>query len=322
MLRVLTTTAFRATDPVDGRVHPFAAFLPLEEVRRRERASARRFGLPRNVTVHLRLLAHSLLENEPGTVRYSPPADPREYLALYETAKSLFGFPRHVVFGPGLGPPATHPAENAQPAAPLPEGTLSTTLRRRGPPLLKFVISPFDDTSTPWASIYEGVLAAGIGLPHPRGRQGSSPRPPGASAVPRAAPPRRLAPAPPGPRPALFGDWLLGPALFDRLENRGARPVFVQAVFDAFRAPAGPGTLPFAARPFRDKARAYRPALRSAGAGCLIFVHAPFSHNRASWGRELLRFGLPTLLLECAVPGYLTEGERIRLENFLARLGT
>lgn len=322
MLRVLTTTAFSDTDPVDGRVHPFTAFLPLEEIRRRERASVRRFGLPRNVTVHLRLLAHSLLENEPVTVRYSPPADPREYLALYETARSLFGFPQQVVFGPEISAPAELPVEAEQAANRPSVIAPSPSLRRRRPNICSFYISSIDGAMIPLSSIYEGALAAGIGLPPPQGRPASSPRPPEAAPSDRGDLPRRVASDRPGPRPALFGDWLLGPSLFDRLESRGARPVFVQAVFDAFRTPAGPGVLPFAARAFRDKARAYRPALRNAGADCLIFIHAPFSHNRASWGRELVRFGLPTLLLECAVPGYLTEGERIRLENFLARLGT
>ncbi|MBP7864347.1 MAG: hypothetical protein KA419_00245 [Acidobacteria bacterium] len=321
MRGALTTTTFGDTVPAEGRVHPFAAFRPLEEIRRRERAAERRFGLPRNVTVHLRLLADSLLENEPDTVIYCPPADPREYLALYETARSLFGFPRHVAFGPGTGPPAERPGESGPSADRPGAGLTPPSSRRRRWPSCQFVNSALNDILLPLAAAYEEVLAAGIGLPRHPGRGEPPPREPGPAPSPRAGGPGRLAAAPAGPRPALFGDWLLGPGLLDRLESHGARPVFIQAIFDVLRKRAKPGLLPFAARPFREKTRAYGRALRALGAGCLIFVHAPFSHNRASWGRELSRFDLPALFLECAVPGYLTEGERIRLENFLARLG-
>ena len=250
----LTTTYYAPPECGGPWLQPFRPFDSAEEVRRCERAAVRRLQVPRNTPVHLRIVAHAIIENQPETAVWAAQVDPREYLALYETAQVVLGHPHKILTTPS-------PNTGLQPAA----------------------------IARSWSE------------------SASAPRP-AAQSTPREAFPV-----------ALLGDPLLGRELFSFLESRRCAIVFRQVDFDGHPLRSGPSrSLPLALLPLETRMSCYREVLPLLRAKAAVVVHSPFSHNAALWKCHGPSFGVPLLQLECAIPGFLTGAEKIRLENWLS----
>ena len=254
MPTTLTTTSYAPPECGGQLIHPFHPFDSAEEVRRIERAAIRLLHVPRNTPVHLKILAHAIIQNRPETAVWASQVDPREYLALYETARTVLGHPRKIL------------------AVPSPK----TRLR-------------LDAIARSWA---ESASAS----------------------------PAPIQTSPKGPfTNALLGDPLLGRELFTFLDSRHCAIVFRQDDFDGHTPVSEPScALPLALLPMETRISCYRLVLQRLKAMATIVVHSPFSHQAALWKCVGPRFGGPLLQLECAIPGYLTGAEKIRLENWLS----
>ncbi len=254
MPTVLATTAY-APPSCDGPLlHPFRHFSSPEEVRRLERAAARLLHVPRNTPIHLKVLAHAIIENRPGVAVWAPQTDPREYLALYETARAVLGHPQQIIT------------------------VASTTTGMRPAAIVRS-----------WAES------------HPA---------PGTFPSARTGGPLRV---------ALFGDPLLGGDLLAFLNAHPCATVFQQGDFDLHSLETKSSlALPLGLLPLEIRMSCYRILLPLLKAEAAISVHSPFSHNAALWKCFVPGLGLPLLHLECAIPGFLTGAEKIRLENWLS----
>jgi len=124
------------------------------------------------------------------------------------------------------------------------------------------------------------------------------------------------------PRLALFGDWLLGPDLMHLLVAAGWRIALVQPIRDLVAWPAAPhpddawSRHPFF-RALPEKLPRYRSLLRAREVRAALVVTASFSPSASVWRTLARTLPCPALRLESQLPGFLTEQDRIRLENFL-----
>lgn len=262
------------------------------------------FHVPRNTPAHVRVLAHALEDWRPHAALYVHPADPREYLALYEAWQSRV---RH--------------SFQVLPVSVAPSTPMRERVRLLG---------------RAYAAVGE-LIARSAGHAVPAGAEES----PGTR--PFLRPPREMSgetPSqlpnnsyvidnkrftrhyrPPGRRVAVFGDVLLGPDLFGFLRAGGHLAVYVQREIDR-DTPSDtatdeswfghPSFLPTGAR-----LSEWALEMGRRGVSRVVGVYAPFSHGRAVEGRDLSRLGPPAMVLECEIPGLLTASEMTRLENFL-----
>ncbi len=288
---------------------PLARFYPREELSALSAGAVPALGLPRNAPIYLPLLAHSLETVQPAWALYASPIDPRDYLAVYEAWQSRMPGSLSII------------RQDARPDRP------DEDLDNRLIALLSEGLAPGGDGRedvADWASAEEkwfmdtadaadaylvcAQRLTGMGA-------GDAPSPAGTAMSGQER-----------GRIALFGDWLLGRELIDRLTAAEQRVVFIQKAFDGFRWPQPDSSHRWGSqqyfRPLRDGLTLYRDALDRRGVRAVIGVVASFANSGWTCRRFLPDLGRPVLVLECEAPGYLSAQNRIRLENFLARLET
>lgn len=288
---------------------PLARFYPREELSALSAGAVPALGLPRNAPIYLPLLARCLETVLPAWALYASPIDPRDYLAVYEAWQSRMSGSLSVI------------RQDARPDRP------DENLDDRLVALLSEGITPGGEGRkdvADWASAEENWFmdtadAADAYLVCARRLtgmgEGDAPDLPGTGMSGRER-----------GRIALFGDWLLGRELIDRLAAADQRVVFIQKAFDGFRWPKADSSHRWGSqqffRPLRDGLTLHRETLDRRGVTAVIGVVASFANSGWTCRRFLPELGRPVLVLECEAPGYLSAQNRIRLENFLARLQT
>lgn len=267
------------------------------------------FSFPRNISPYPRLLAKSLSQYRPAGAIFVNPADPREYLAVYEAWRAMEDrdFRIHCLsLHEGQTPAALHRQFELSFRSPGQEGGICTDGKL--PSWMEWEVDA-RNAGWPTAAILQRWVEAE--------RNWFTRPPPPLS--PALAGPAAFA----GRRIALLGDRLLSVELVRFLEKLGHRAVFIQQVFDLHPAEHGPDLLSawskqFAFQPVRQRFSAYASRFRQLQVDRLLEVQASFAPRHGAISRLAEARPWPCLSMEAALPGEITPAIRLRLETFLA----
>lgn len=279
------------------------------------------FHLPRNMPVYVPLLAANLEKYRPAAAVHVSPEDPREFLAVYEDWRSRMGpdFRIHTL--------SVHPGQaGAEKLRQLKRlcADLGVDWKKN------MELAAGEDNTDAWRE-WERTAWQSSRFPSMATylhslRLGLVGQAPGQDdGVPPAASAELMADREESEESiAIFGDWLLGDELFRFLSRSGRRVVLAQKAFDLLQGPMVPDTAAawphhFCFQPEEIKNLRYREEARSRKAGRALGVTATFSPRRLGAAPLLQTVGLPHLSIETEWPGFLTESDKIRLENFLSR---